>query len=355
MSGTLKLRASKSHVWAKEDGCTGYTRLFENLRPESERDMSAVNEGIEAHDVLQTVLNNGGNLEGEGEMWTYAVLLADLVYCDRDATVYIETPVPTMGLNPRIDVATFNEGTKLLTIWEYKYGTSPVEVEANPQLLLGAMGLIEKFNLDVKYIRCHVYQPRGYHVDGSYRTWDTTPEVFIPFKELVERRINEYELGGLCRTGTHCLNCPAMLKCEAHTNSVMSAIEFTEIPEEWERDSATIGSEFQLVKRVAKLLEKRLSALKSEVEYLTNAGEHTGYYFIDKTTPLKWNYPPEEMFKISQAMGVDISKPVNIMTPKQAVDGKLISENDILNFATRPSSRKELKKLDVKEIERRFT
>ena len=41
MSSMPKLQASKSHIWAKENGCTGYTRLLPHARQETERDMSA--------------------------------------------------------------------------------------------------------------------------------------------------------------------------------------------------------------------------------------------------------------------------------------------------------------------------
>jgi hypothetical protein len=355
MRGTPKLRASKAHVWCKEDGCTGYTRLLNTIRPESERDMSAVNEGKEAHKVLEDVLKSGGTLSNTGEMYDYARELSDIVFIDPEATVYIEVSVPVLGLSPRIDVASFNETTAELHIWEYKYGMNTVEVEANPQLLLGALGLITKYNMDVETIHCHVFQPRAFHRDGPYRHWDTTMEVFDTFTMLVNRMIAEHEQGGVCRTGSHCLSCPIMLKCDAHTKSTMSAIDFTEIPEEWDRDAESIGSEYAMVKRIYKLLEKRLEALKTEAVYLTEKGEHTGFYIKPVANPMKWNRSNEEMLEISRALGIDISKGVNILTPKQAIDGKLISESAILNFASRPAPRSVLTKLDNKEIARRFT
>lgn len=349
----MRLQASKAYIWAKEDGCTGYTRLYQTARPESERDMSAANEGRQAHDIAARVLNNP-SLTGDGEMWEYAQIYMNHVYetMTENAIMFVEEKLISSfsaDVTPIVDCATYDPDNRVLRVYEYKYGTSPVDVENNQQLMLGVDALLKKYDLAPAEIYLHVYQPRAFHRDGDFRTWSLYLNVLRDFIEIAIKREDEHKSGnGMCRTGHHCLRCPAMLKCEAHTKSTMNCLEFTELPEEWDRDPESIGAEYRLVKRIAKQLEKRLEALQQEVLMLTEEGKNTGFILGERTQALSWFRPVGEMVEIAKALGLDILKAPAIITPKQALDRKILTEEQLLGFAGRPSPVKVLKEMDSK-------
>lgn len=115
---------------------------------------------------------------------------------------------------------------RVLDVWDYKHGIGiVVEAPHNPQLMYYAAGVLESMDLwdKVDVVRLHIVQPRGWHIDGQHRYWETTPDVIVEWLE--DKCIPAMELALVSRdtvAGLHCrfcaarqAQCPAILEAMA--------------------------------------------------------------------------------------------------------------------------------------------
>lgn len=330
------LKASDGYIWAHEGGCTGFRKLRPHVsEAQLERDEQAINEGIEAHKVLEDRVN--GKQVPDDEYGIHADELLERWQPHRFTGVYSETEIPFFDSKLVIDLYGWNPKTGVLSIVEYKYGRSLVEVHDNPQLKLNATWLIDYLKLPVVTVEFVVFQPRGHHIDGVYRTceWMYYKE-YEDFRELVFEKQHE---NPMCRTGAHCLKCDAKFKCKAHTEAIMRCVDFVDDPEPLDREPRALGEELKLLQYVKKQVEKRISGLETEVEHLTRTGKITGWILKRKVGSMKWLYDAEKLISL---FGVDLSKPVDTITPKQAIDRKILTKDVVEGITHRPDGGEKL-------------
>jgi len=113
------------------------------------------------------------------------------------------------------DVMIFSQN--VLEIIDLKYGRGvPVYAEKNKQMMLYAVGSIEKFGFiyDIDIVRMSIYQPRI----GNYSSWDINAEELIIWAEQEVKPKAELAFKGLGEfvAGQHCLFCKAKPMCRAN-------------------------------------------------------------------------------------------------------------------------------------------
>lgn len=99
-----------------------------------------------------------------------------------------------------------------LHVFDFKYGFHAVDVERNKQVMFYALGAMRLE--DYSKIILHICQPRAFHEDGRFRSWETTPEELLEFgKELKRRAAATEKANPAFKAGSWCFWCPAAGAC----------------------------------------------------------------------------------------------------------------------------------------------
>lgn len=162
-----------------------------------------------------------------------------------------------------------------------------VEPDDNPQLKYYAYGLIDKNPhwADETPVELCIVQPRGFHVDGSIRSWRTTVGEIRSWvvNELVPA-MHRTELDDTLDAGPWCRFCPAKLVCPLLTSLFRAAC--TANPKEvvnYGNDSLARSWGY------SKAVKFYLTALEAETFRRLNAGDNEGFEGIAKLVPKKSN------------------------------------------------------------------
>lgn len=232
--------------------------------------------------------------------------------------------------------------TALLRVGDYKNGNRYVEVFENPQLISYAVGIIERLNLwgiDELVLEFIVVSPRVYRVGGPVHFWHTTLKQLRPL-------IQTLQVGGAkallpnptATTGKHCLDCRARHACNTLRYADANIIDFSERAELETPDATAVGQELKMLRAALKRLEARETALAVHAEELLRAGKQVPHFELAPgQSRLTWspNYTKETLAFVAELLGVNIRHPLDIFTPRQAIDAG-IDEKVILEYANRP-------------------
>lgn len=186
------------------------------------------------------------------------------------------------GLFGTTDCAIWNEGTKTLTVIDYKHGAGiPVSPEGNKQLLYYALGALYNTDAKPQHVEIVVVQPRCYG-KSPVSEWKTTPETLLEFSaDLIEAAKKTEDPDAPLNPGDHCRFCPASPICPELSKR---AIETARM------DFAAIGDD-----RVAEALKfvpvlKRWIESVEEYAYtkLVSGKEVPGFKLVSKKAHRKW-------------------------------------------------------------------
>jgi len=129
-----------------------------------------------------------------------------------------------------LDYASWVIGEDLYVV-DYKHGVVPVEAGDNKQLMIYALGLLEKIGYDFKHIYIVIVQPRAAHVNGQVRSQRLTPASMKVFKNRLTEAIKEtkHEHAQLS-AGAWCQYCPAIGYCPEIVGAAqeLAKIEFAD-------------------------------------------------------------------------------------------------------------------------------
>ncbi len=134
-----------------------------------------------------------------------------------DPVVYYEQEVSMVetGDAGHLDVAVYDTIEKVLHVIDYKNGRHQVDAEENSQMLLYAMGMIQKLMLTYHNAKVvlHIIQPNAVVKDSR---WAVPTKYLAAFSKRVEAAV---ALGGKPGApfvaGDHCSYCPSAARCPA--------------------------------------------------------------------------------------------------------------------------------------------
>lgn len=244
---------------------------------------------------------------------------------------------PLCGGTP--DCWAFDDKTGELFVWDFKHGHQPVEVFENYQLIAYAIGALRVLDDagTIKYngqtdqaIRVHmtIVQPRAHHREGTERTWSCMASDLRGYVNVLQAALQGIMEGNAnTRAGSHCLFCSARGNCETLTRAAGTVLEFAQRATGIPLEAKAAAVELDLLERGIELLKARRTGLESLVEQQIKQGVQVPYFTLVPSYGRKsWALPAEEVLAVSDAMGVDIRKPVDLLTPKQAAAAGLPDE-----------------------------
>ena len=346
----LTVRASGGHEWYY---CHGSQLLQDGLPND---DTVATREGTAVHwlavqiiipyiksnmslvtddDFVDTLAPNDVLITKE--MYQAAVdYVTDILgYCNKtglmqsvhvEETLNIDTIYPGMVGTP--DAWIYNPLKLELILWDLKFGYGEVAAFDNPQLMIYVAAILVFLKIDGISdqnitVKMRIVQPRSYHSNAPIKEWIVKASDLRPyFNRLRTAAIETMSGKGVCVPGTHCRYCRGRFRCSALQKTVYNAIDVTTGPVYVGLKGNNLALEYKLLKHASKLLEYRLNGIEAEVESEIKGGTTLpGFRLTETYGRERWkkSTPIKQVLMMSDAMGVDIRKPDNVDTPKQAL------------------------------------
>lgn len=313
--------------------------------PESE----AAAEGTIAHACLEALLKGEGTAEElqliySEEMVKHAVDFQQII--DEYLFLYggelqVETKVDLtdiFDIPPEWAAGTTDVGIvclgSTLFIFDYKYGVGEiVEVETagipNEQLVFYAIGLAHKFDYNFENVVLGIYQPRGRHSEGPWRTTEITMEQLRSHITLWKKHVQNVAIHKSTKlsAGDHCKWCPGMPKCteisKLHYDANdfdlidMTADEVTErLPQASTKDLApkTLSD---ILRKLPALEEWCKGMWDYAEDFVNRGGKIPGFKRVRGKGSRVWSKPKaaEQFFAVTNALAEAAYEPKDFLSP----------------------------------------
>jgi hypothetical protein len=305
--------------------------------------------GYKPGDYLnQSIENILVDSEMLGHIATYTMHCAGLLRRDPQAIGHFEDGMRLQNLSGIIDYWVYDSITRTLYVSDFKYGFGWVEVFENWQLLAYAVLVLNQANpkIDPLKINLGVVQPRANHPQGPIRTWEIDIETFSTYAHRISAAINAALSDvPITASGAHCRYCPALLHCHTAQAAAGCAIDYAGFSGNDELTPEELGLELETVQRASVVLSQKLAALETLGMEMVRAGKQiSGWECRQSAGNLAWN-DGSNVVLIAALMGVDVGKPVEPITPTQAMDRELLDEKTVKQLATRKPGSLKFKKI----------
>lgn len=220
-----ELGASNAKRWVN---CSGSVTLSRKAPPP--RESESAKEGTVGHDLMDTLLStlptkiSRSSIESLKKKYgkemfdhifkMYEVVAKKIKTADE---LLVEEKISLDIVGPdmygTVDCAIVEHfGT--LEVIDLKYGFQVVEAKDNFQMIYYALGIAAKYDFNFSTVKLTIYQPRAYHADGPWRTWEISIAelrqwvgLFKKAVDRVERKTENYFPGEWCHY------CPAAVIC----------------------------------------------------------------------------------------------------------------------------------------------
>lgn len=227
----LSITATDLHRYMN---CNGFLDIqrFES----SEQDTTVRDEGVAVHWMIEDAFKNLKSLEEytdrkapngvyitvemvehAEEYFNFIKSCGAVIECDTSHRT------DAWEIRGRADaVCIFEDGLRVL---DFKYGWTQVEVKDNWTLISHACQVAMK-NPQITHITLMVFQPRGFHPEGTVRKFDLTIAELIELYNRIDQRLRSQQKS--LSTGNHCKDCPAFTNCPAAQKAAMNAVDIAE-------------------------------------------------------------------------------------------------------------------------------
>jgi hypothetical protein len=333
---------------ARRIACPG-SRALEELYPQDSS--PSAKEGAAAHWLAAEILGGCELIDmpdtapnGEyitQEMVDGAELYKNAVHSDMTfprpkpptPSVYIERPLdlscvyPSMWGTPdawHYEI-TFG-GHRNIFIYDYKFGHGIIDAFENWQLIEYAAGIFKELDIDgindrktiVKFV---IVQPRSYHRDGTVRSWTITGDNLRPYFNIVSAAESDsMSADARCNPSPQCNHCSARHACQALQRSALNAVDVSTSNIPWDLSPSQVGAELRYLQHAAKLLAARISGLSEEALATIRRGESVPGFRAEHSAGREvWKMPDSEVVALGAMFDLDLAKPTEVITPKQAV------------------------------------
>jgi len=354
MSDHALLAPSAAVRWVP---CPGSVQL-EAAFPEIE-ESEASREGTAAHWVLSELLKGNDALkEGDvapngyvlsEEMFVGAAMMLDDVdsmlrnYPGAITGLHCEQRIDIFNIHPlnwgTPDLWIYIPGAHVVILWDYKFGYGRVNVFSNWQLLNYMAGILSALkinglddqNLTVIF---KIVQPRCYTREGPIREWKTTGAELRGYFNLLKASAYESQTkNARTQTGEHCLNCRGRHACDAFLRSVSKALDYVGEAQPLPLDDFSLGIELTIVEDAFNRISSYVEALRSDAENRIRTGRAVeNWCLINTYGRKKWAAKPEEVAALGDLFGVELRKPIDVITPTQALALKTLDAGVISSY-----------------------
>lgn len=234
------LGASSAERWMN---CPGSVTLIQALRSSpdyEEADPDYRRDGTQAHALAAHCL------EGDIDCWQadrgqFPELTAEMMNAVQEYLDYVRSLPGKREVEVRVHVPEFHPqfyGTLdcvvsdfCVHVVDYKHGVGVVvDADDNPQLKYYAYGYIGDWSSPDITVKLTIVQPRGFHPDGTIRTWETTVGAIRKWaEEELRPAMDATKDMDYLALGPWCRFCPAKLVCPAYEGLAQKALKTEKI------------------------------------------------------------------------------------------------------------------------------
>ena len=322
MSEHALLSPSSASQWMN---CPASVRLQQQYPETGEK--SAADEGTAAHAAIMVRLTTGQWPAGmDDDMRDDCQVFVSLIEAENaDTRVSVESRVAAPSIHPHLwgtcDAYAIDISKTTVRVYDFKYGWGIVEAVDNFQLLCYALAITDTCSIggDWSY-ELNIIQPRPYHVSGAVRKWRVTGERLRDY--AVHIRASAQDAAGndpSAVAGRHCKYCSARHVCTALRMEGLDALEQAYSSTPVDLPPAALGLELQILMRAQEMLEARITGLQAEAMVGIQRGAQVpGWTINHQPGRLDWIKPAEEVIALGEAMGLQLARKPDVITPSQA-------------------------------------
>ena len=356
-----ELAPSGAARWVR---CPGSIRLCSQIPKElrAEKDIEQAEIGTAAHELAQdwrTREKKQGDIASNGIVMDSEMFDAVDVWFDHIAAI----PGAELGHNEhRVDCTRIHSqcfGTPdfwsydgaTIYIRDYKHGMCPVDVVDNWQLVIYAAGIWEKVGKPASVrFSLGIVQPRAFHHNGTIRVWSPSIFELSDLWDLASTSAAE-ALGEnpRCVPGAHCTGCLGRLHCEAHNKWCGSLCDYASTSVPHDLPPAQAAVEWVFLTRAQKALKSRVEILETQIKHHAMSGVSMPAITARRGSGRTiWTLPADQVAAIGDLLRVDLRKPQQVITPKQALNAGVKPEH-IKGLTTTPETGLTIKEADTTE------
>ena len=252
------------------------------------------------------------------------------------------------------DAWVYVSDTKILRVWEGKFGHRIVDPFENWQLIINAMSVINCYEgVTPDVIELVVVQPRGFTSDGTVRKWALTYDELCAYRQQVNETMpHVLDVAPMCTPGPHCLDCSARAHCDTLKQQSYAGVDYVQSLQTHNLSGHALGVELRLLQRAQEMIKMRLSGLEEQALHEIKQGQHVTFYNAKTTYGRKrWkkDVPVDQVIFMAELQGVDVRKPQELDTPAQCVK-KGIDPSVIEQYAETPVTGVKLEQVDERSI-----
>ena len=316
------LPPSSASMWGK---CNGWVTLNACV-PEAEEGEEA-RIGTAVHELIAAKLTGKPEAPATDEMIEAAAIFVEEVQsvtAARTGDLRIEQPVQCGRIHAQCfgtpDASFWDAEASTLFIWDYKHGMGAVEVFENEQLITYASGLMDLYGVEPERVVMRIVQPRAFHRHGPIREWVVAGSELRPY---INRLANSAGLNlsgeGKCQSGSHCRYCNARHVCEAAISAGVALYEAAGAPVPVDMSAEAMGTYYATLTRAIKHLESLKAGFEAQIiGRITNGESVQGWALQEGFGHRKWSVDAPTLFQMGDAIGIDLRKAVEPISPAQA-------------------------------------
>lgn len=255
------------------------------------------------------------------------------------------------------DLWALDVACKIVYLYDYKYGHGLVDVFECWQLIDYAAGVMNAAPIvdDTWTFEFGIVQPRAFHRDGHVRRWRVSVAELRKYWFTLQTAAEEaMSPDPSLVPGEHCRHCPARHACPALHNEVSQIAPRLERAVALELPDNALGFELRQLYHMQRLLNARVSGLEVEAEARIKSGKPIPWMALEsKPGREKWTVDAAMVLELGKAAGVDLSKPPQPVTPRQARNAGVPDEM-VKAFAKRGNTALKLSVINSREVRRIF-
>lgn len=213
-------------------------------------------------------------------------------------------------------------GRGVLVVIDFKYGFRYVHEFENEQLVAYTVGEIDTAGVIDEHTRCAnvIIQPRAYGKSIT-RTWEFTASAVRGFVNILRNAVEGALLPNPTAVATPdgCRDCRARHACPVNQVAGQGAMAYAGQPQPLELPPAALSTELRYATRQLKLLEARVVGLGAQAKYLVEQGARLPHHVLSASRgKTVWTLPDDQVIALGLGLGLNLAKPPDAITPKQA-------------------------------------
>lgn len=248
------------------------------------------------------------------------------------------------------DFWAFDGAENCLEVADLKYGRGWVLPYENWQMIGAAVVMFWEGNgwMPAK-VKLTIHQPRASHPLGPVRSWTFDGQLLRNYANMISMAVEASMVPEPIMTpGPECLYCPVATECDANKGLVSAFIDWATKSTTRPPTARSVGKELSSIEVAEKMLRSRKVALEETALGMLKKGEIIpGYESQQSMGNLSWK---GDGIKIGDGLGVDLRKPALPMTPTQAIEAGLLTEDKAKYFTERKPLGFKLKQIDLQRV-----